>query len=148
MGQQPNVPLGIEDLPRHTAHPPAPRRWSPDRPGDLGGPGAVPRGDGFGAPGPDAGFALRLVKRRDLPGGESVAADVTALVAAVVAARAAALGRAPLPADVDAALVLLGLDDESAMALAGIAHDHGRLRSRVVAIPVDRLILPATRLAR
>ena len=148
MGQQPNVPLGIEDLPRHTAHPPAPGRWSPDRPGDLSGPTTVPRGAGFGTPGPDAGFALRLVRRRTLPGGPETAADVTALVAAVVSARAAALGRAPVAADVDAALALLDLDDESAAALAGIAHDHGRLRARVAAIAADRLTSPVARLAR
>jgi hypothetical protein len=73
---------------------------------------------------------------------------VSALVAAVVTARAAALGRAPVLGDVDAALVLLDLDDESATALAGIAHDHGRLRARVAAIAPDRLTVPLGRLAR
>ena len=148
MGQQPNVPVSIEDLPRHTAHPPAPSRWSPNRPGDLNGPAAQPSGGRFGTPGPDAGYALRLVKRRTLPGGAHHARDVVVLVAAVVTARAAALGRAPVPADIDAALALLALDDASAAEAAGIAHDHARLRSRISAIPPERLVLPAARLTR
>lgn len=148
MGQQPNVPVSIEDLPRHTTHPPAPARWSPNRPGDLHGPTALPSGGRFGTPGPDAGYAIRLVKRRTLPGGARHARDVVALVAAVVTARAAAFGRAPVPADVDAALALLALDDDSAASAAGIAHDHARLRARVSQIAPERLVLPAARLTR
>lgn len=148
MGQQPNVPLVIEDLPRHTAHPPAPQRWSPNRPGEISGPASLPTGGHFGATGPDAGYALGLVKRRTLPGGEHHRGDVVALVAAVVTARAAALGRAPTPTDVDAALLLLALDDDAAAAAAGIAHDHARLRSRVSAIPPERLVLSVARLTR
>lgn len=148
MGQQPNVPLEIEDLPRHTGHPEAPQRWTPNRPGDLGGPATVPHGGAFGTPGPDAGYALRLLRGRDLPGGGHHTNDVVAVVAAVVAARAAAVGRAPGPADVDAALALLKLDDAAVAALAGIAHDHARLRALVGAIPADRLVLPTARLLR
>ncbi|MBI5157788.1 MAG: hypothetical protein HZA58_07225 [Acidimicrobiia bacterium] len=147
MGQQPNIPLGIEDLPRHTPHPPAPGRWRPDRPGDLRTPGEVPYGVGFGTPGPDTGYALRLLRDRDLPGGTERRADVTAAVAAVMGARAAALGRAPVPADVDAAITLLALDDAAASRLAGVAHDHARLRALVEAIPAHRLVLPASRLS-
>jgi hypothetical protein len=69
-------------------------------------------------------------------------------MAAVVAARAAAIGRAPVSADIGAALVLLGLDDAVAADLAGIAHDHRRLRAIVAAIPPDRLAQPADRLSR
>lgn len=148
MGQQPNVPLGIEDLPRHTPHPAAAPRWTPNRPGDLGGPATVPRGGTFGTPGPDAGYAIHLVRGRDLPGGEHHAGDVAAAVAAVVAARAAAIGRAPVPVDVDAALILLELDDAAVAALAGIAHDHARLRALVGSIPAERLTLPPARLQR
>jgi hypothetical protein len=53
-----------------------------------------------------------------------------------------------VPADVDAAIVLLALDDESAASAAGIAHDHARLRARVAAIGSDRLVLPLARLTR
>lgn len=147
MGQQPNVPLGIEDLPRHTAHPAAPGRWRPDRPGDLGSPGEVPHGVGFGTPGPDTGYALRLLRGRDLPGGEEHRADVIAAVAAVMGARAAALGRAPVPADAAAAITLLALDDAAASRLAGIGHDHTRLRALVAAIPTERLTLAPSRLS-
>lgn len=147
MGQPPNVPLDIEDLPRHTTHPAAPQRWTPNRPGDLGGPATVPHGGAFGTPGPDAGYALRLVRGRDLPGGGH-RDDVVAAVATVVAARAAAIGRAPVPADVDAAVALLKLDDAAGGALAGIAHDHARLRALVAGIPAERLVLPPARLQR
>lgn len=147
MGQQPNIPLGIEDLPRPTPHPPAPRRWRPNRPGDLGAPGEVPSGDGFGTPGPDTGYALRLLRGRDLPGGMEHRVDVTAAVAAVMGARAAALGRAPVAADAEAAIALLALDDISVKHLAGVAHDHGRLRTLVTAIPAGRLTLPISRLS-
>ncbi len=148
MGQQPNIAIGVEDLPRHTAHPPAPGRWSPDRPGDLSGPSAVPRGGSFGAPGPDAGYALRLVSKSELLPGGAHRGDIVALVAAVVTARAAAFGRAPLPGDVAAAVALLHLDESQTAALAGIAHDHARLQARVGEIAPDRLTLPASRLVR
>lgn len=144
MGQQPNVPLGIEDLPRHTAHPAAPGRWKPDRPGDLTTPAAVPSGGSFGSPGPDSGYALKILRDRPLPGGAHHRTDVAAVVAAVMAARAAALGRAPVPGDAEAALVLLDLADLAP--LSGIAHDHGRLRGLVSGIPADRLVLPLARL--
>lgn len=138
MGQQPNIPLGIEDLPRATAHPAAANRWSPDRPGELSGPEAVPWGGAFGTPGPDTGYALTIVRRRDLPGGDHHRRDVEAAVVAVVAARASAIGRAPVPADVDVAVELLDLD-AGVEHLAGIAHAPARLRGLVASIPRERL---------
>jgi hypothetical protein len=146
VGQQPNVPVGIEDLPRHTAHPGAPGRWKPDRPGDLAVPGDVPAGGSFGRPGPDGGYALRILRGRPLPGPEHLRSDVVAAVAAVMAARAAALGRAPVPADVESALALLALDDSAWGRMGGIGHDHARLRGLVAGIPSERLTLPPARL--
>lgn len=139
MGQQPNISLGVEDLPRATAHPAAASRWSPDRPGDLSGPDAVPWGGAFGTPGPDTGYALTVVRRRDLPGGEQHRRDVEAAVAAVVAARASAIGRAPMAGDVDVAVHLLDLG-AGVDHLHGIAHAPARLRALVAAIPRERLI--------
>jgi hypothetical protein len=146
LGQQPNVPLEIEDLPRATPHPGPARRWVPDRPGDLNEPGEVPQGGGFGAPGPDAGYALRLIESRSLPGEPRQQADVKAAVAAVVTARAAALGRAPVGGDIDAAILLLGLPRRIAE-LRGIAHDRGRLRLVAGAIDRTRLSLPLDQLS-
>ena len=148
MGQQPNMPIGIEDLPRHVTHPGAPRRWKPDRPGDLTGPGDIPRGGAFGTPGPDTGYAIRILRDRDLPGAAGHRRDVATAVAAVMGARAAALGRAPVPGDVEAALVLLGLDEAAVEPLTGIGHDHARLRALVAGIGTDRLVLPLASLHR
>lgn len=148
MGQQPNVSLSIENLPRSTGHPGVPQRWSPDRPGDMRTPGDVPRGGAFGNPGPDTGYALRLLRGRLLPGGEGLRSDVEAALAAVMAARGSALGRAPVAADIDAAIILLELDDASAPRLAGIGHDHARLRGLVAAIPAHRIGLSRSELRR
>lgn len=142
MGQQPNIPLAVEDLPRATAHPGPARRWSPVRPGDLPRPEAVPWGGSFGTPGPDAGYSLRLVRAAHLPGGDRDRRDVVAAVAAVVSARASAIGRAPVGADVDVAVRLLGLDG-GVDHLAGVAHDPGRLQSLVAGIPRERLVASA-----
>lgn len=101
MGQQPNMPLTIEDLPRPEARPAPPRRWRATRPGDPSSPGEVPWGGAFGTPGPDTGYALRLLA----DGGE--AAEETRALATVMAARASRLGRAPVAADVEAARILL-----------------------------------------
>ena len=83
---------------------------------------------------------------RPLPGPERLRSDVVAAVAAVMAARAAALGRAPVPADVDAALALLALDESALDRMSGIGHDHARLRGLVAAIPAGRLTLAPARL--
>jgi hypothetical protein len=68
-------------------------------------------GAGFGSTGPDAGYAMTLVKTRDfeLAEGEH-RANANAAVAAVAAARSSLFGRAPTKKDVDLALVLLGYD--------------------------------------
>ena len=85
MGQQPNIELEMADLPRPTEHPGAPRRWSPTRVGELGRPADVPHGGRFGNPGPDAGYALILLKDRDIPTapGES-RRDAIAAIAALM----------------------------------------------------------------
>lgn len=111
MGQQPNIELEISDLPRPQRKPAPPRPWIPDRPGELGGPGDAQFGAGFGTTGTDSGYALSLVKARDLDlaAGEHRSNTDLAL-AAVASARAAMFRRAPTGKDVDLALVLLGLD--------------------------------------
>lgn len=66
--------------------------------------------------------------------------DLEAVVAAVVAARASALGRAPMVTDGVKAVGLLDLDSASAPSFAGVAHDRARLASIVGAIPREQLI--------
>ena len=142
MGQQPNIPITIADLPRATPKPDAPRRWRPHRPGEITSPADMPWGGLYGTPGPDTGYALRLLRGRELPGGDEHRADVEAAILALVAARGSALGRAPVGGDIDLAIELLGLPDRIAD-LVGIAHDHARLRGLVEAVPRETLMAPA-----
>ncbi|MEE8497895.1 MAG: hypothetical protein V3S62_05130 [Acidimicrobiia bacterium] len=139
MGHEPNIRLRSEDLPRVEAAPGAPRRWSPQRPGDLGSPDEVPWGGAFGTPGTDTGFALRIIGERELPGSAHLRSDVEAVVVAVMAARASALGRAPTASDASAAIGLLELSDATAGSFAGIAHDHARLGAIVGEFSIERL---------
>lgn len=111
MGQQPNIQLHLEDLPRPQPHPAPARSWAPQRPGDPKGPGQVLWGGAFGTPGPDPGYALRLLAGRPLalaPGERRE--DAKRLVGALMTARASRLGRAPVPGDAEVAEVILGLD--------------------------------------
>lgn len=139
MGQEPNIRLGLEDLPRAGPEPAAPARWSPQRPGDLVSPDEVPWGGAFGTPGPDPGFAYKIVGNLDLPGGAHRRSDIEAVLAAVMSARASCLGRAPTAADAAVAIDLLDLTEASADSFAGIAHDHARLGAIVATIPAERL---------
>lgn len=110
MGQQPNIQLPPEDLPRRVPGPGAARRWRPGRPGELRSPEQVPWGGAFGTPAPDGGFAARLVAARGIrvgPGEDH--RDLAAAVRAIAAARASRLGRAPALVDVEVAEMLLGL---------------------------------------
>ena len=156
MGQQPNIELEIADLPRPRPKPDPARAWSPGRPGELGGPEDAQFGAGFGTVGPDSGYALTLVKARDLElaDGERRSNTDTAL-AAVASARAALFGRAPTSQDVDLALVLLGLDPASSEDLrrdmgearkrwfAAVAHHPGRLHGFIASLDPEVLSLTA-----
>jgi hypothetical protein len=117
---------------------PPSRDWRADRPGDLVD-GVQPQGALFGSPGPNVGYALRLVHRA---GGEFVLGpgehreDAEAVVAAVAMRRAASFGRGPIAADVDRAVALLGYgggaDPDTVArrvdAVAGAHHDYGTCR--------------------
>lgn len=158
MGQQPNIELGISDLPRPKAHPAPARRWRADRPGDIASPEQMPSGGAFGTIGPDAGYATRLVRGRslDLRPGES-AHNAMDAVATLAAARAARAGRGPISQDVDVAVLILGYDatamppdqiDAVAAAritlAAGIGHSAGKAAALIDAIEPSLLdALPA-----
>ena len=154
MGQQPSVHLRLRDLPRATDHPGAPRRWSPERPGDATGPDFLPRRGRFGAPGPDTGYAWRLLEGRHIAVADGERReDAVAAVAAVMAARASALGRAPVADDAAIAERILGYglepSDGAASsrpgAVAGLARHPGRARALVAAIGRGILTAPVER---
>jgi len=60
--------------------------------------------------GPDAGYALRLLSSAELPDADP---DLRAVLAALMTARAAALGRGPVMEDLEVALVLCGYGFEA-----------------------------------
>ena len=110
MGQQPKHEIEPKDRPRPTAQPAVPRGWKAKRPGDLHRPGDVPTSSGFGNPGPDSGYALRLAAQADLPltSGEQ-RADVEVTLMHVMVARASHHGKAPSAGDLQFAIMVLGL---------------------------------------
>lgn len=147
MGQQPNIRIGMEDLPRATAKPGPARRWAPDRPGDVVSPQAVPWGGGYGTPGPDAGYAFTIVRSRELSllDGES-RSDVEAAVVALMTARASRFGRAPIAKDAAAAEALLGFGQADAswrlVWTRGLAHAYDGARELIGAVDPDALVSP------
>lgn len=108
MGQQPNIELTEADAPTEKLDRGAERRWRPTRPGEILSPADVPAGAAFGRPGPDMGWALRLLARTSYDRG-SRPKELDALLTALIGARAAAVGRGPVPQDVEVALSILGL---------------------------------------
>lgn len=108
MGQEPNVELSEADLPRRSLEPPSSKGWRSSKPGIPVGPADVPQGGTFGVIGPDPGWATKLVRRAELPDEPGLPEVVTGLVMA----RAAALGRAAVPEDIEAALMLCGYGEE------------------------------------
>jgi hypothetical protein len=157
VGQQPNIELEISDLPRPRRKPDPARSWVPGRPGELSGPEDMEWGAGFGTTGPDAGYALSLVAKRDLTlaAGEH-RANVDVAVAAVASARSSLFGRGPTGNDINLALVLLGYDsagvpDEVATSLAtrrvewfaAAAHHHANLHTFVGSLDAAVLRLTA-----
>lgn len=109
MAQQPNVEITDAERPRPTPQPGVAVKWRAGKPGIPDGPGDVPGGGYWGTTGPDPGWGLRLVNRADLPSDDP---DLREVLTGLVLARAAALGRAPVKEDLEAALVLTGYDDE------------------------------------
>ena len=111
MGQQPNIEVTEEERPRSALQPPAARRWRPSiKPGIPTSPEEVPTGGRFGQTTPDGGWGLRLVNAIDLPDDDP---DFKSVVAALTIARAGALGRGPVPEDIEVALLLTGYGFEA-----------------------------------
>ena len=145
MAQQPNIEVDPADRPRPTPQP-APARLGGDaRPGVIRRPEEMPSGPGFGTPGPDAGWGLRLIRQLD-PG---VDPDLEAVLAALMTARAARFGRAPVAEDLEVARLLNGLDeglpqsmiDRSKRWVAAVPHERSKGRTAVGEIDPDLLAL-------
>jgi hypothetical protein len=136
---------------------PAARAWRPHRPGDEVAIGQ-PRGELFGEPGPNIGYALTLVHRARsqfaLAPHEHFD-DAAAVVGELAMRRAASYGRAPVAADVDAAMLVLGYRGGCAPDFAawrattvhGAHHEYPRRRAFVDAVPIDELRLAPQALA-
>lgn len=107
MAQQPNIEHDLSDRPRAVPSPGTARRWSPSsRPGVITTPAEMPSGDGFGTPGPDAGFAKTLISRAGLTDRSP---ELESVLSAIMVARASSFGRAPTQGDLDAAMAMCGL---------------------------------------
>ncbi|HUZ10758.1 MAG TPA: hypothetical protein VMU76_11400 [Acidimicrobiales bacterium] len=151
MTQPSFVPIAEGDQVRPALRLRVPGHWLPSRPADLRPPGQ-PTGRGFGKPGPDQGFALRLARRLEdrlrLSAGES-AEDVIVGCALLASRRAGSAGRAPSVHDVKAALALFGfLADAPADLVAertarfrSVAHEYTAQRRLVDSVPEDALRL-------
>ncbi|MBA2609682.1 MAG: hypothetical protein H0U92_12130 [Actinobacteria bacterium] len=140
----------IDDVREGERLPPA-VRWEATRPGDVVD-SEVSHGDGFGAPGPDQGYALFLAKRfhdkLELIDGDH-RADAVAGGVAVAMKRASFFGRGPTIYDLEFAFALWGYLGGGASGLiakrkelfAGAAHDYWKRRAIVDAVPEATLRL-------
>ncbi|HEY8217488.1 MAG TPA: hypothetical protein VIH82_10160 [Acidimicrobiia bacterium] len=136
---------------------PAARAWSLHRPGDDVAI-AQPRGALFGDPGPNVGYALALVHRarsRFALAPHEHFDDAAAVVGEIAMRRAASYGRAPVAADVECALLVLGYQGGCAPDFAewrarqvlDAHHDYPRRRAVVEGVPLDELRLAPQALA-
>ncbi|MDP3983994.1 MAG: hypothetical protein Q8Q52_03185 [Acidimicrobiia bacterium] len=146
MGQQPNVELQPADRPRPVPEPGPARRWRPTRPGDITAPEQMRWGGAFGTPGPDTGYAMKLIAQADLPGRSPL---LERLVATLMGARASLLGRAPILEDLEVAKEILGLGENPDPGLAeqrvkwmGMAA-HEKIPGQVVVAEIDPELLRA-----
>lgn len=106
MGQQPNIEVTEEDRPRPTLEPGPAVKWRSSKPGIPLGPADVPS---FARNGPDPGWALKLIASAELPDPDP---KLRSVVTGLVLARAAAMGRAAIPEDIEVALVLCGYGED------------------------------------
>ncbi len=103
------VPTSPAQQPRRGLALPPSQPWRADRPADLGS--SQPTGEALGNPGPDQGYALRLVHHFDerlvLAEGEH-AEDAVMGCLGVALRRASIFGRAPVIHDLEIAFTLWG----------------------------------------
>jgi hypothetical protein len=145
MTQPTFVPVGEADQIRPALRLQTPDRWTAIRPAELGA-GGQRTGRGFGKPGPDQGYALRLAHRLEpdlmLTEGEA-SHDVVLGLALVASRRAGMFGRAPTIFDVKVAATLFGFSGDAPAELvaerrslfSGVAHDYVVQRRLVDSVP-------------
>ncbi len=106
----PTAPKAYKSPPRRSAP------WQADRPGEVVD-GGQPTGPRLGSPGPDQGYALKLVHQFDgrihLADGEDIH-DVEAGGVAVAMRRSSLFGRAPVIHDLTIAFTVFGFLDKNA----------------------------------
>ena len=151
------VPSTLAEEPRKGLAVPPASGWKSDRPGELTG--AQPVGPGFGHPGPDQGFALRLVRQFEgklvCPAPESEEDAVGGCIG-VAMARAALFGRAPVVHDLDIAFRIWGYLGDAPVELVGyrrplfesVAHHYEDQRTIVDLVPESTLRLSHDEVAR
>ncbi len=71
-------------------------------------PDQVTPGGLFGRPGPDTGWAFRIVRQAGLTADEM---QGEAVLVTLMAARASLFGRAPVPEDLDVARIVMGYEE-------------------------------------
>jgi hypothetical protein len=162
MATDPFVATTLDDLPRQEqnlapgVHYPPARPWRSDRPGDVHG--RPPSSELLGVPGPDIGYALLLVERardRLALAPHEHAADAESVVGELAMKRAASYGRAPVMADVECAMLVLGyqggVDPDFAkwrvLTVEGAHEDYWRRRAICGAAGLDALRLVPSALA-
>jgi hypothetical protein len=144
VAQQPNIELDPSDLPREGLDTAPARAWSAsEKPGVITRPGQVPRGKGFGTPGPDTGWALRII--RHIEG--DMDPDLEHVLTSLMSARASAYGRAPIPEDLEVAKLLCGIGEGLPLDLSArrktwlAAVPHERSKGRAAVNDVDKDLL-------
>jgi hypothetical protein len=150
MGAPQYVPNSLNDQPRRGLDLPAPDGWAADRPAEVRG--GQPAGRQMGRPGPDQGFALRLVRqfegRLEITPGESTD-DAVAGCLGVALARASLFGRAPVVHDLDIAFRIWGFLGDAPAELVtlrktlfeSVAHHYDHQRAIVDRVPEATLRL-------
>jgi len=142
----------------YRSSPRRPESWVADRPGEL--PEGQPRGERFGSPGPDLGFALKIARTFDdrlhLAEGEDHH-DVVGGAVAIAMKRSSLFGRAPVVHDLTVAYTIWGFLDPAPEAdlvalrrkmfegVGHAAHHYVELRQLVDAVPEATLRLTPDR---
>ncbi len=162
MPTDPYVPNDIDSDPRQLpnlapgVHMPPAGSWRADRPGDLVA--GQPHGEMLGSPGPDVGYARLLVERRRdhfVISPDEPREDAEAVVAELALKRAASFGRAPVVADVELAMELLGYAGAVPLEtpewrlhlVYEAAHEYAKRRRIVDSVPLEVLRLPPEQVA-